>query len=184
MITSPELKSARHGMPSAESAGSAVATAIGAIDLASLRAMDAETLTTQAAAKGFGPWGTVDGALLPRQLVEVWDRGDQAPVPLIAGFNAGEIRSLRMLLPPAPADAAAYEATIRARYGDLADPFLRLYPSTDIGESMLATTRDALYGWTSQRLAIGQTAIGQRGYLYLFDHGYPASDEKGLHAFQ
>jgi para-nitrobenzyl esterase len=48
---------------------------------------------------------------------------------------------------------------------------------------MLATTRDALYGWTSTRLAIGQTAIGQRGFLYLFDHGYPAADDNGLHAF-
>jgi para-nitrobenzyl esterase len=104
-------------------------------------------------------------------------------VPVIAGFNAGEIRSLRVLLPPAPANAAAYEATIRERYGDLADTFLRLYPASDIGESMLATTRDALYGWTSQRLAIGQTAIGQRGYLYYFDHGYPAADSAGLHAF-
>jgi para-nitrobenzyl esterase len=48
---------------------------------------------------------------------------------------------------------------------------------------MLATTRDALYGWTAMRLAIGQTAIGQGAYLYLFDHGYPAADENGLHAF-
>jgi para-nitrobenzyl esterase len=48
---------------------------------------------------------------------------------------------------------------------------------------MLATTRDALYGWTSARLAIGQTALRQPGYLYLFDHGYPAADDNGLHAF-
>ena len=41
---------------------------------------------------------------------------------------------------------------IRARYGDLADEFLKLYPSTNMQESMLATTRDALYGWTAERL--------------------------------
>jgi para-nitrobenzyl esterase len=104
-------------------------------------------------------------------------------VPLIAGFNAGEIRSLRVLLPPAPASSAAYEETIRNQYGDLAEVFLRLYPSEGLDESMLAATRDALYGWTSTRLVIGQTAIGQHGYLYLFDHGYPATDENGLHAF-
>jgi para-nitrobenzyl esterase len=183
MISAPELKAARNGMPSAETAGTTVMTAVGATDLAALRAMDAEKLTQAAAGKGYGPWGTVDGKVLTKQLVETWDGGEQAPVSVLAGFNAGEIRSLRVLLPPAPANATAYEAIIRERYADLATAFLQLYPSSNIGESMLATTRDALYGWTSVRLAIGQTAIGQRGYLYQFDHGYPAADENGLHAF-
>lgn len=183
MITTPELKRGAHGLPSAEAAGSQIMTAVGARDLAALRAMDAEKLTVDAAAKGYGPWGTVDGQTLTRQLVATWDQGGQARVPVLAGFNAGEIRSLPVLLPPAPASAEAYEAAIRARYGDLAEPFLRLYPSSNIKESMLATTRDALYGWTATRMVIGQTAIGQSAYLYLFDHGYPAAADYGLHAF-
>lgn len=183
MITTPELKQGKHGLPSAEVAGNQIMTTLGARDLAGLRAMDAEKLTVEAATNGYGPWGNVDGKILTRQLVATWDQGEQAKVPVLAGFNSGEIRSLPVLLPPAPASAEAYEAAIRARYGDLADPFLRLYPASNIKESMLATTRDALYGWTSTRLAIGQTAIGQSAYLYLFAHGYPAADENGLHAF-
>lgn len=183
MISTPELKRAAHGMPAAETAGTQIQTALGAADLAALRGMDPEKLTAEAAAKFYGPWGTVDGKLLPRQLVETWDRGEQAPVPVLAGFNAGEIRSLRVLLPAAPAGAAAYEEAIRSRYGDLAEHFLRLYPAATIDGSMLAATRDALYGWTSTRMAIGQTAIGRPAYLYLFDHGYPAADENRLHAF-
>ncbi|WP_308222993.1 MULTISPECIES: carboxylesterase family protein [unclassified Sphingomonas] len=183
MITTPELKRGAHGLPSAEAAGSQIMAAVGARDLAGLRAMDAEKLTVEAATKGYGPWGTVDGRTLTRQLVAIWDHGEQAKVPVLTGFNSGEIRSLTVLLPPAPASAEAYEAAVRARYGDLAEHLLRLYPSSNIKESLLATTRDALYGWTSMRLAIGQTTIGQRAYLYLFDHGYPAADENGLHAF-
>ena len=183
MVTTPELKATRHGLPSAETAGATLAAALGAPDLAGLRAMDADKLTAGALARGWLPWGTVDGKLLPRQLVETWDRGEQAPVPLIAGFNAGEIRSLGVLLPPAPPSAAAYEEVIRARYGSLANAFLAQYPSRTMAESMLAASRDAMYGWTSTRLAIGQTAIGQRGFLYFFDHGYPAADDNGLHAF-
>jgi para-nitrobenzyl esterase len=183
MITTPELKQGRFGLPSAEAAGTQAMTALGAANLAGLRAMDAEQLTVSAATKGYGPWAAVDGKILTRQLVDTWDRGEQAPVPVLAGFNQGEIRSLPILLPPAPGNAAAYEEAIRKSYGDLADLYLRLYPSSNIRESMLANTRDALYGWTSTRLAIGQTAIGQRGYLYLFDHGYPAADDIGLHAF-
>jgi para-nitrobenzyl esterase len=86
-------------------------------------------------------------------------------------------------MPPVPADAAAYEKLIRERYGDLADAFLKLYPSNNLTESMLATPRDALYGWTSERMARKQTAAGVPSYLYYFDHGYPAADTAGLHGF-
>jgi para-nitrobenzyl esterase len=50
-------------------------------------------------------------------------------------------------------------------------------------ESILATTRDALYGWTAERLVRKQAALGQPSFLYFFDHGYPAADAAGLHGF-
>lgn len=183
MISTPELKADAHGMPAAETAGAALARAVQAPSLRVLRGMNAQTLTDAAAVSGFGPFGVVDGVVLPDQLVTIFDRGEQAPVPVLAGFNSGEIRSLRFLAAPVPASAAAYEATVRERYGDLADDFLALYPSSDMGESVLATTRDALYGWTSERLVRSQTAQGHPSFLYLFDHGYPAMDAAGLHSF-
>jgi para-nitrobenzyl esterase len=183
MISTPELKQRRFGEAAAEEAGARVAAALRAPDIASLRAMDARALVEGAGAAGFSPFGAIDGHVLPRQLADAFDRGEQAPVPVLAGFNSGEIRSLTFLTPPPPADAADYERIIRERYGDLADAFLRLYPSSDIRESMFATTRDALYGWTAERLVAKQTAIGAPSFLYLFDHGYPAADDAGLHGF-
>ncbi|MBU1345607.1 MAG: carboxylesterase family protein [Alphaproteobacteria bacterium] len=184
MISTPELRSNRHGDPPAEMVGLWLQGELGRQNLAGLRAMEAQELTVTALAKGYSPWGTVDGDILPEQLVEVFDRGDQAPVPLLTGFNAGEIRSLRFLLPPEPpTDHAAYEQAIRRGYGALADEFLRLYPSADLTESLLATPRDGLYGWTSERLVRRQARTGQSGFLYFFDHGYPATDEANLHAF-
>lgn len=183
MISTPSLKAVRHGEPAAEATGERVAAALGAADIAALRKVDPVALTDGAAKAGYFPWGTVDGKILPDQLVDIFDRGEQAPVPMIAGFNIGEIRSLRILAPPVPANAAAYEAAIRDRYGDLADTWLKLYPAKDLAETILAAPRDALYGWTSERLAIKQTALGQSAYLYLFDHGYPAASEAGLHGF-
>jgi para-nitrobenzyl esterase len=180
MVSTPELKAAKFGAPSAETSGAQFAAKLGAKSLAALRAMDAKTLTNT---PGFAPFGAIDGQVLPAQLVDVFDRGQQAHVPLMAGFNAGEIRSLRMLAPQLPASATAYEASIRAAYGDLAEPFLKLYPPTHLEESIIATTRDALYGWTAERLAAKQTSAGQPAFLYRFDHGYPAADDKGLHAF-
>jgi para-nitrobenzyl esterase len=183
MISTPELKQGRHGSPSAEQKGVDLAAAVKAPDIAALRKMDASELTDAAAAARFQPFGAVDGRILPRQLVDVFDQGEQAPVPVLTGFNSGEIRSLRILAPPPPAKAEDYEGAIRKAYRDVADRFLALYPVSTMAESILATTRDALYGWTSQRLARKQAALGKESYLYLFDHGYPAADSAGLHGF-
>jgi para-nitrobenzyl esterase len=183
MISTPELKTARYGSPSAEAIGAGLGEKLHAPTVAALRAMDPEKLTNEAAAAGFPPFGAIDGKILPRQLVDVFDRGEQAGVPLLAGFNSGEIRSLTVLAPPVPATADVYVKTIRARYGDLADEFLRLYPASNMKESILAATRDGLYGWTAERLARKQADAGAASYLYLFDHGYPAADEAGLHGF-
>lgn len=183
MISAPELKRDAHGTPSAESNGVKLAAALKAPDLAALRAMDAETLTNGARAAGFFPFIAVDGHVLPRQLVDAFDQGEQAPVPVLAGFNSGEIRSLRILAPPPPATSADYVKAIREKYRDRADAFLRLYPGDNMQESIWANTRDALYGWTAERLVRKQSALGRPSYLYLFDHGYPAADDAGLHAF-
>ena len=183
MISMPALKERAFGTPSAEDTGMTVMQKLHAHSIADLRALNGAAMTVLANAVGFAPWMTIDGQVLPRQLVDVFDRGEQAPVPLLAGFNSGEIRSLRVLAPPAPATAADYEKGIRARYADLSDEFLRLYPTADYAESILKTTRDGLYGWTAERLARKQTKLGQPAYLYLFDHGYPAEEATGLHGF-
>jgi para-nitrobenzyl esterase len=183
MISMPSLKQMRYGMVSGEQSGSALAAALHVSTLDALRTMDAQQLNNAAAAAGFGPWGIVDGHILAEQMVSAFDHGNQAHVPILAGFNSGEARSLRVLVPPVPASAADYEKAIRDRYADLAAAFLRLYPSATIQESMLATTRDALYGWTAERIVRRQAALGLPAFLYLFDHGYPAMDQADLHGF-
>jgi len=183
MISTPALKQAAVGEPSAEDAGLKLTRTLQKPNIALMRAMDARQLSDASAMAGFSPFANVDGKTLTRQLVETFDRGEQAPVPILAGFNSGEIRSLVFLIPPVPGSGEAYEAAIRQRYGDLADRYLALYPSTNLRESMLANTRDALYGWTAERLVRKQEAIGKPSFLYLFDHGYPAMEAAKLHGF-
>jgi len=187
MISTPELKHARFGEQPAEAIGAHILAAVGAKDLAALRATPAEKLRDVAAQAGYFPLGTVDGRILPRQLVEVFDRGEQAPVPILTGFNSGEIRSLRFLAPAVPPSLQIYESSIRNQYADLAEAFLKLYPGSrqprKLEESILAAPRDSLYGWTAERLVIKQAALGQPGFLYFFDHGYPAAERAKLHAF-
>lgn len=183
MVSNMELTRSSYGQPSAEAFGESVVNKVGTTDLAQLRSMDAKALMEKSYAAGFDPQANIDGWVLPRQIVECFDRGDQARVPVIVGFDAGETRSLRFFLPPLPKTEAEYVAMVRKIYGDLADKFLELYPSTNIEESALAASRDAFYGWTAVRLARAQTRIGAPAYLYFFDHWYPAEVAEHLEAF-
>src|SRR5690606_12613943 len=83
MISTPELRSSRYGDPPAEGVGVWLQTQLGLTNLADLRAMDPQDLTTRSLATGYMPWGTIDGEVLPEQLVQMFDRGEQAPVPLL-----------------------------------------------------------------------------------------------------
>ena len=183
MISTPELSRPNHGEFAAEGIGQYVGQQLGHMSIEGLREMDPEELTERAAAVRYLPSGTVDGHVLARQLVETFELGEQAPVPVLAGFNEGEIRSLRILAAPVPDRPSTYAPQIRDRYRDLADAFLDLYPGEDLQDTLFDIVRDAMYGWTAEKLVRTHEAIGQPGYLYLFDHGYPAADEADLHAF-
>ncbi|HEY1680008.1 MAG TPA: carboxylesterase family protein [Candidatus Sulfotelmatobacter sp.] len=177
-----ELKQRDHGLPSAEELGIAFEKALGATDLKALRAIDARTIAEHAGFRG-GP--NVDGWVLPRQVVDIFDAKEEAIVPVLMGFNRNEIYpGLIGFLPRnLPDSRGVYEAEIQKRYGDLAPEFLRLYPSSDIKGSMMAAIRDAVFGWSAERIVRDEAKAGVPSYLYFFDHGYPAAEALGFHVF-
>jgi len=179
----PELKRADHGLPSAEAIGSRIEKAVHAASLQALRAMDAKRLNDAALQAGYLPAGTIDGWVLPRQVIESLDSGEEAHVPVLMGFNAGEIQTLPAFLPPLPSSSALYGKEIRARYGALAPEFLRLYPAAHVRSSMMAAVRDAIFAWGAERIVRDEAAVGEPSYLYFFDHDYPAAHAEGLRAF-
>lgn len=183
MVSMAPLRGHRNGHGSAEDAGLSYAKKMGEDTISALRDIPADDLIERSAQTGFVSFGVIDDAYLTDQMPAIFDKGQQADVPILAGYNEGEIRSLRFLLPPAAKDEEAYESAIRAGYGELADDVLKLYPSDTIKASMLAMTRDAMYGWTAERLVRSQTIKGHASYLYLFDHSYPAADRYDLRAF-
>lgn len=179
----PDLKSAVYGNPSAEEYGVSIMEKVGASSLSDLRAMDAKVLALKGLKARFWAQGTIDHWALTEQVVDALDAGKQALVPTLAGFNSGEIRSQAVFLPAMPESAEAYEQAITERYGDLAPAFLKLYPSGDMRESMLATLRDAIYGWATERLVRAQAQGGVPAYQYIFDHCDPATAARALCAF-
>lgn len=179
----PELSRPTYGMPSAETIGAMLGKALGAGDLDALRTFDAVELTEAATKSGFISQGTIDGQVLPAQLIEAFDEGRQAKVPLLAGFNSGETRAYRRFIPPAPDSAAIYEAAIQRGYGDLTDDFLTQYPSSNMEQSMLDALRDNFFAWGVERAVRKQSESGQPAFMYVFDRCYPAARERDLCAF-
>ncbi|MEQ8559166.1 MAG: carboxylesterase family protein [Henriciella sp.] len=178
-----ELGQASYDLPAAETIGAELLDTLNLETLEAARAADAQNLTTRATLAGYAPSGTVDGKYVPRQLNQAFDDGDFAKVPVLAGFNSGEARTYRRLLPKKPETAEAYEAAIRARYGERADDFLPLYPAEDMVESMLAVNRDNVFGWSTERIVRRASESGLSAYLYLFDYCYPEMAERDLCAF-
>ena len=176
----PELGISAYGIPAADGMGAAVLSALDLDSLVAARNAGAQDLTDRAGRIGFVPQGTIDGKVLPSQIIDTFDHGRFAKVPILAGFNSGEVRSQRLFLPRVPED---YEASIAARYGDLADEVLALYPAEDVDASMLATLRDGIYGWATERIVRKQTDAGQPAFMYVFDYCYPSAREADLCAF-
>ncbi len=183
MPTHPRLREAEQGVDSAEAVGLALQRALGAPDLDHLLALPAADLVQAAQDQGYLPWGAIDGLILTGQLAELFETGQQARVPLLTGFNEGELRSLPFLLPQKPASASQYRQAIKASHGRFAPDMLSHYPDTDLEESRLALLRDAFYGWSAAKIAQCQSAAGLEAYLYYFDHGYEPARSQGLHAF-
>jgi para-nitrobenzyl esterase len=179
----PELHRRAYGMPSAEQIGATVLDALELDTLQAAREMNAQGITDAAGALGFVPQGTVDGRVLPKQIMESFEIGSFAQVPVLAGFNSGEVRSQRAFLPRAPKMPQDYEEAIVRRYGDKAEDFLAIYPAGDTAEMMLATLRDAIYGWATERLVRKVTEVGEPAYMYVFDYCYPSAGGSDLCAF-
>jgi len=171
------------GLPSAEAAGAALATTAGASDAAALRKADLVALFQAGLKTGWQPEPVIDGVLLVRQLADTFARGEQAKVPVLAGFNEGEIRSLLYLMPSAPDSPSAYVADVRRRFGAQAAQFLAVYPGADPKADVMASIRDGLYGFAAQYLVRQQAAVGQPAYLYFFRHSTPAERARDLAAF-
>lgn len=126
-----------------------------------------------------GPLGVVvDGEVIEKHPAKRFADGEFADVPLITGANADETQ-LFLVGTDVPS-AEAYEATVRDRYGDLADRVLETYP-VDAYETpkdaLVDVTTDAVFDCGDRLVARWIDENGGTVYRYLFDDAptYPLS---------
>ena len=159
-----------------EQQGVKFATALGAGSLAALRAKPGDEVL--AAAMKTQPWfrPNLDGYFLPEAPAAIFAAGRQAHVPLLAGWNADEIRSSVTLAPKKPTAQSFVEET-RKRFGEHADAVLKVYPAaTDAEalESAAALASDTFIGYATWKwIEVHKATTDVPVYRYSFDRRIP-----------
>ncbi len=186
-----KLNSSGHTpLAEAEKQGTEFAESIGAKSLADLRAKSTAELLAAAMKKsgGFAFWPIVDGYFLPSDVPSIFARREQAQVPILAGWNADEIRMSVMLAKEKP-DAKNFSDRLRQQFKDKADAAARVYPASTDEEALrsagdLASDLFIVYG-TWKWIDV-QANTGKPVYRYQFDKAVPipeAAKATGLKTF-
>ena len=124
----------------------------------------------------------VDGYVLTEDVASTFGAGKQARVPLLAGWNADEVRAGIVLRPNKPTPES-FAAENRKRFGDSADAILKAYPAAtaeDALESAAALASDLFIGYSTWKWIEVHAQTGHSPvYRYSFDRKIPvAADAK------
>jgi len=150
----------------AEAIGVKAAETLQAQSLADLRAKPAADILR--AARGAGP--VIDGVFFPTDPAQIYARGQQNKVAIIAGSNKDEGTFFLQ-----STTAAAWQERVQQRFAARAADYLKLYPAGSDEEatrSQYDAFRDEL-GWVDRNYARLQTQAGAKAWLYYFTHEPP-----------
>jgi para-nitrobenzyl esterase len=165
-------------LAASEKSGAEFAASIGKDSLAALRAMSAEDLLKAAldGKRWFSP--NVDGWFMPKEAIDVYSAGEQSHVPLLAGFNADEVRA-GVVLGREKVTEKSFVADTRKRFGPAADAILKVYPAGSDAEALESASdlasdvfiRYATWKWIEMQDETGQSPV----YRYQFDRKIPVA---------
>jgi len=157
------------------------AESLGMKGVGQLRGVSAEKLV-EAARSGndnerFRP--NIDGYFMPASAYEIYTKGEQAHIPLLAGWNRDE-GSYRHFFGKEQVSKENYAAKIRQLFGEAAPEALKLFPGESDEEvkssAALLDTADFIalgtWEWLETHLRTGQAPV----YRYGFDQVPPTSE--------
>jgi para-nitrobenzyl esterase len=175
---------ARPPLAKAEQAGVKFAEMLSAHSIAELRAKPAEDVLDAAAKNPAATVGAVrgpifDGYVLPANPVELFAKGQQNDVPLLAGSNMDEGTLFANRVQPQPTPANFIDQ-VRTLFGRQAETVLKVYPADTPEQtraSFAALLGDQLISyptwlWNTLQAKTGKAPI----YRYSFDLRPPAPD--------
>lgn len=160
-----------------EQQGVQFAKELGFNSLKEMRAMPADKLLQATANQqilSFSP--VIDGYFLPKSPSEIFSQGEQAIVPLLAGWNSAEMPYQALLQGQAPT-LENYRQTVQKLYDNQADAVLKVYNPAHDGEvkqvaTDLASDRFISFG-TWRWIDIQSQTSNQPVYRYFYARPRP-----------
>jgi para-nitrobenzyl esterase len=171
---------ALQSLSTTEQQGTRFGSTIAADSLAALRAKSSEELLK--GALPIQPWFTpnLDGYVLTEDVHATFAAGKQAHLPLLAGWNADEIRAGVVLAKDKPT-VQSFGENVRKRFGEQADAVLKAYnPANDAEavESAAALGSDMFIGYATWKwIEMHASAGGAPVYRYSFDRKIPVAPD-------
>ncbi|MGA3205142.1 MAG: carboxylesterase family protein [Bryobacteraceae bacterium] len=154
-----------------EKEGTKFATSIGAKSLAELRAKSSAELLKA----GGQFWPNVDGYFLPTDVQSIFAQGKQSQVPLLAGWNADEVRMMVMMTKEKP-NAKTFPDRVRQQFKDNADGALKVYGASTDEEALRSAgdlASDSFIVFGTWKWLDMQARTGKPVYRYEFDRTVP-----------
>lgn len=166
----------------AEAAGvNFLQSAFGTSSIAALRARPAQEILDASAKEPFRFGPIIDGDLLPAQgSAAIYNSGQQAHIPLMAGWNRDE-GNYRGFFGKDEPTLANYVTRARARFGDRVDMFLQAYAAKTDAEARRAAqdlAGDDFIGYSTWKwLELQRATGGSPVYRFKFEQTLPMAGD-------
>jgi len=162
-----------------EKQGVALQAAMGVKSLAEMRAKSSDELLAAASkiSHGFGFWPGVDGYFLPADVESIFAAGKQSKVPLLAGWNADEVRGQVLMAKEKP-NAKTFPEQLQKQFKDRAADALKAYQASTDAEALQSAgdlASDMFIVYPTWKWIDMQVKTGEPVYRFEFDRPVPAN---------
>ena len=164
----------------ADAAGIALLKEAGIASLADAMAIDADSLQKLLPPRGMANV-VLDGYFMSESADAVFEKGQQAQVPLLAGWNSLEAHPMQALQGQAPT-VQNYKNVLKGQFGDMTDEIFEAYGITTDEDVMsqkgFNLVSDLFTGFPTWKVCDYHAKSGQPVYRYHYMHPRPQVSEK------
>jgi para-nitrobenzyl esterase len=138
--------------------------------IADLRKLSAEEILKLSNSQAAGRFGvTMDGYVLPTNILEHFKQGKHNQVPILTGWVTGD----GSFLGENKTTVEDYKNESKTKYGDKADEFLRIFPANTNDEVKTIKQRQSMINFAGMPSHLLAIYTNKSSYLYQFSHVPP-----------